>query len=273
LRRAAPVAAVAALALALAAGGAGDELGGPPPSGLRVSVLDVGQGDAILLQPIRAEPVLVDTGPPGSDVLEELERAGVSRLGAVILTHDQSDHAGGLGDVVSTIPVGEVLHAGLEGETAAAVDDAGVARRRIHAGLGLRSGRLRLEVLWPPPERPTDPADPNLASVVLLARWRHFTMLLCGDAEAESVPIDPGPLDVLKVAHHGSADAGLEVLLERTDPGLAVISAGEGNPFGHPTPVTLSTLAAHGTTILRTDRDGTITIAAGRGAATATTVD
>ena len=71
-------------------------------------------------------------------------------------------------------------------------------------------------------------------------------MLLTADAEAESTPIDPGPVDVLKVAHHGSDDAGLGDLLERTLPRLAVISVGEDNPYGHPTAATLATLAAHG---------------------------
>ena len=85
-------------------------------------------------------------------------------------------------------------------------------------------------------------------------------MLLTADAEAESVPLDPGPIDVLKVAHHGSDDAGLADLLDRTRPRLAVISVGEDNPFGHPTPSTLATLAAHHVRTLRTDLDGTITL-------------
>ena len=71
-------------------------------------------------------------------------------------------------------------------------------------------------------------------------------MLLSADAEAEAVPLDPGPIDVLKVAHHGSDDAGLGALLDRTRPRLAVISVGADNPYGHPTAGTLATLAAHG---------------------------
>ena len=270
-RRAALVIAAGALLLAWVAGGSGQGIQGSPRAGLRASVLDVGQGDAILLQPREAEAVLVDTGPPGGDVLDELERAGVSRLGAVIVTHDQSDHAGGLGEVISAIPVAEILHAGLDRETAALIDASGVPRRRIHAGLGVRSGRLRLQVLWPPAERSAGDADPNLASLVLLARWRGFSMLLCGDAEAEAVPIDPGPVDVLKVAHHGSADTGLGPLLDRARPGVAVISSGDGNPFGHPSPETLSTLAAHRVRTLRTDHDGTIAFEAAGDEATVRT--
>jgi competence protein ComEC len=74
------------------------------------------------------------------------------------------------------------------------------------------------------------------------------------------VPMDPGPVDVLKVAHHGSADEGLGALLERTVPKLAVISVGAGNPFGHPTQETLRALGSHEVPTLRTDREGEIEI-------------
>jgi beta-lactamase superfamily II metal-dependent hydrolase len=90
-------------------------------------------------------------------------------------------------------------------------------------------------------------------------------MLLTADAEAEAVPLDPGPIDVLKVAHHGSDDAGLDDLLDHTRPRLAVISVGADNPFGHPTPSTLATLAAHGVRVMRTDLDGTISLDIGPG--------
>jgi competence protein ComEC len=95
---------------------------------------------------------------------------------------------------------------------------------------------------------------------VLLARWHSFSMLLTADAEAEAVPLDPGPVDVLKVAHHGSDDAGLGALLDRTVPRLAVISVGAGNPYGHPTAGTLATLAEHGIPTVRTDQAGDVTI-------------
>jgi competence protein ComEC len=85
-------------------------------------------------------------------------------------------------------------------------------------------------------------------------------MLLTADAEAEAVPLDPGPIDVLKVAHHGSEDAGLAALLNHTAPGLAVISVGADNPYGHPAPATLSTLAEHHVPVMRTDVEGDISI-------------
>jgi len=239
---------------------------GAPISGLRVEVLDVGQGDAILLQPARAPAILVDTGPPAADLLGRLEDAGVTRLGAVVVTHDESDHAGGLGALLGRMPVGRLVYARLDTSSRAGATAAGVASSRVAGGAVLRSGRLRLEVLWPPAELLASPLganDPNQQALVLLARWRHFSMLLCADAEAEAVPLEPGPVDVLKVAHHGSDDAGLPALLERTRPRLAVISVGADNPFGHPTTSTLASLAAARVEVLRTDHDGTVTIDVG----------
>jgi ComEC/Rec2-related protein len=235
---------------------------GPRP-GLRVEVLDVGQGDAILLQPRSAPAVLVDGGPPGDELVAKLHEEGVDRLGAAIVTHDQSDHAAGIAEALGRVPIGRLVYGRLDREYLANARDDGAVPDQVAAGTTLRSGSLRLEVLWPPPDRlaeaPPD-TDPNLLALVIRARWHDFTMLLTADAEAESTPIEPGPIDVLKVAHHGSDDAGLGSLLERIRPRLAVISVGAHNPYGHPTPGTLATLAAHHVPTLRTDLDGTIEI-------------
>jgi len=234
-----------------------------PPGGLRVVVLDVGQGDAILFQPAGAAPVLVDGGPPGDGLARKLDAAGVGSLGAVVVTHDQSDHAGGIEELLGDVPVRRLLFARLHRRLIAAAAAAGADPERIAAGRELRSGALRLRVLWPPVELLGPAAagqDPNRLALVMVARWRSFTMLLTADAEAEAVPINPGPIDVLKVAHHGSDDAGLAGLLERTRPRLAVISVGAGNPYGHPTAATIATLAQHRVPTLRTDEEGQIVI-------------
>jgi competence protein ComEC len=254
-------AAFAAMALLLVRGGGGQPPG--PLAGLRVSFLDVGQGDAILLQPAGAPAVLVDGGPHGEDLEAMLRDAGVERLGAAIVTHDQADHAAGTAELLGSMPVERLLFAVLGRRMLDEARLVGATTRRLARGSVLRAGRLRLEALWPPPELLVGPhrgEDPNLLSLVLLVRWRSFSLLLSADAEAEATPLDPGPIDVLKVAHHGSEDAGLGDLLGRTRPRLAVISAGEGNPFGHPTPATMATLAAHDVRTLRTDRDGTVVI-------------
>jgi competence protein ComEC len=234
-----------------------------PTRGLRVVVLDVGQGDAILLQPAHAPALLVDGGPPGDGLARKLEQAGVDRLGAVVVTHDQSDHAGGVEELLGALPVERLLFARLHRGLIEAAAELDADPERIAAGRVLRSGALRLRVLWPPAELLGAGAagqDPNQLALVMEARWRDFSMLLTADAEAESVPVEPGPLDVLKVAHHGSDDAGLGELLERTRPRLAVISVGEGNPYGHPTATTIATLERHGVPTLRTDEDGDVVI-------------
>jgi competence protein ComEC len=234
-----------------------------PPYGLRVEVLDVGQGDAILLQPAAAPAVLVDGGPPGDDLEAKLAEAGVERLGAAVVSHDQSDHAGGIDELLGAFPVARLLYGAASPRLAAEARAGGARPVQIAGGQTVRFGSLRLEVLWPPPELAAEPpagTDPNDLALVLLARWHRFSILLTADAEAETVPIDPGPVDVLKVAHHGSDDAGLGDLLDRIRPRLAVISVGAGNPFGHPTPGTLATLARHRIPVLRTDISSTVEI-------------
>jgi competence protein ComEC len=250
-----------ALGLTLRPSGTTRSLG--PAPGLRVEVLDIGQGDAILLQPRSAPAVLVDGGPPGDELVAKLHADGVDRLGAAVVTHDQSDHAAGIAEALGSLPISRLVYGRLDRDFLATARADGARPEGVAAGTTLRSGSLRLEVLWPPPsllaEDPPD-TDPNALALVIRARWHRFTMLLTADAEAESTPLDPGPIDVLKVAHHGSDDAGLGSLLDRIRPRLAVISVGADNPYGHPTTGTLGTLAAHGVPTLRTDLDGTIEI-------------
>jgi competence protein ComEC len=261
-----PAALAAAGLLALALAWPGNREGAEasiPVGGLRVSMLDVGQGDAILFQPAHAAPLLIDGGPPGDGLEAELRAAGVQRLAVAVVTHEQSDHAGGIEDLLGRFPVARLAYARLSRRLRGEAKLAGAVPVRIAKGAALRSGRLRVEVLWPPRELLAEPlagADPNTQALVLLARWSDFSMLLTADAEAEAVPLDPGPVDVLKVAHHGSEDAGLDSLLDRLVPRLALISVGEDNPYGHPTPTTLATLAAHHVRTLRTDSSGTIVL-------------
>jgi len=259
-----PVAGVVLLAslVLVRLGAAAGESSAPPTAGLRIEVLDIGQGDAILMRPATAPPVLIDGGPPGDGLAAKLEDAGVDSLGAAVVTHEQSDHAGGIQELLERhFPIGRLLYARLGRRLRAEAQAAGAGLVRVAAGDAIGSGHLRLSVLWPPPElldQPLGGADPNAQAVVLLARWRWFSILLTADAEAAEVPIDPGPVDVLKVAHHGSEDSGLGALLDRITPRLAVISVGAGNPYGHPAANTLAELARHGVQTLRTDRRGTI---------------
>jgi competence protein ComEC len=257
------LAALACTAAVLAAGGRGlpGEAPEAGPAGLEITALDVGQGDAILLEPANADPVLVDTGPPGAEIGTKLADEGVERLAAVVVTHDQFDHSGGLSEVLGALQVDSLAYARAGQDLVRAGRAAGARPAVVGQGDVLRSGRLGLEVLWPPRSRIDGPGtgDPNELSLVVLASWGGFSMLLTGDAEAESAPVSPGPIDALKVAHHGSDDGGLERLLERTVPRVAVISVGE-NPYGHPTPRTMASLDDQGIPVFRTDRDGDVEI-------------
>jgi competence protein ComEC len=261
-RRLAAAAGAACLAAAaLAVGGPDGDSGRVP--GLRVRVLDVGQGDAILLEPRLGDPVLVDAGPPTGAAATRLAELGIDSLAAVVITHADSDHAGGLADVLAAAPAARLLLARADRELRGAAAAAGTALTRVMAGARVRSGALRLEALWPPED--VSVAEPNAASVVLLVRWRGFRMLLTGDAEAEAAPLHPGDVDVLKVAHHGSEDAGLASLLREAQPELGLISVGAENPYGHPAPPTLATLAEGGVPVLRTDEEGELVVSVAAG--------
>ena len=260
-----PLVTATCIAVLVALAGAVGLSGGPvdddrtPPT-LVVRVLDVGQGDSILLEPRGALPVLIDAGPPGGAAVTRLDELGIGRLGALAITHDQLDHSGALPELLEAVEVDSLVF-GVAGVPAYCGLAACPRSRAVRAGETIRSGRLRLDVLWPNAGRfPADNEDPNARSLVLRARLGKFEGLLTGDAEAESAPVDPGPVDLLKVAHHGSADSGLAALLARASPNLAVISVGAGNGYRHPAPETLSTLAAGGVPVQRTDDDGEVVI-------------
>ncbi len=238
----------------------------PPPAGLRVTFLDVGQGDGCLIEAPGVR-LLVDQGPPDARVADQLRRLGVRRLTALVLTHPQRDHVGGAAEVLRKLRVGFVLDPRLATtgpEEQEAMRE--VRRRRVRvviarAGHAFRIGRLRVAVLWP--DGPGFPGeDPNLRATVLLVSYGQVDLLLTADAESPvTLPLDPPPVEILKVAHHGSADAGLPELLERVDPKLAVISVGLGNDYGHPTASTLASLEhAPGLRLYRTDLDGRVVV-------------
>lgn len=236
------------------------------PEGLRITVLDVGQGDAILLQ-VPEGSVLVDQGPPEADVAGQLEDLGVDTLTALVLTHPERDHVGGAADVLERTEVAAVIDPRIpstsEDERAALA----AARERevpvvlARAGRRFSVGGLHVRILWP--EGSASPSDdPNRHAVVLLASYGEVDALLTADAESEvTLPARPPPVEILKVAHHGSDDPLLPSLLELVRPSVAVVSVGERNDYGHPTAATMAALEAFpGLAVYRTDRDGAVTI-------------
>ena len=267
-RRAARPALIAGCLAAVVAGGmrlaAGPEPG-PAATGAGVAFLDVGQGDATVLFD-HGHAILIDTGPPDGAVVRRLRSLGIRRLDALLLTHAQADHDGAGAQVVRALPVGALLDGrdGVRDSAGAALDHARPASARSlvpRAGSTIRAGAITLKVLWPGPGRTGAGEDPNGRAVVALARVAGLRVLLTADAESDVLaPLDPPPVDVLKVSHHGSADPGLRPLLVRLRPRLAVIEVGAHNTYGHPAPATLGALRAAGVPTLRTDRDGTVIV-------------
>ncbi len=270
VRRAGLVTALGAVALASAAAVA-------PPAGPdrpTISFLDVGQGDAILIQDGTGAAVLFDGGRPEARVAHLLRASGVKRLSLVVATHVSADHHGGLAEVMRRLPVDTLLENG-DGTTDPTFLDLlstaraqGIQTISARAGQRLEIGAIEINVLSPP-IRPSGPApeDPNPRAVVNHVRIGELDLLLSADAESPAIlPLELPRAEILKVAHHGSADPGLPTLLERVRPALAAIDVGAENTYGHPHPSTLAALDEADVQTYRTDLHGTVrfTLEAGR---------
>ncbi|MFJ9904155.1 ComEC/Rec2 family competence protein [Streptomyces sp. NPDC101152] len=246
---------------------------GWPPPGWRFAMCDVGQGDATVLAAGDGSGVVVDAGPDPRLVDNCLRTLGITRVPLVVLTHFHADHVAGLPGVLQGRSVGAIETTGFE-EPA---DQVGFVRReaaarhipltRAVAGEERRTGSLSWQVLWPPPYPAPDPDGPNDASVAMLVHSAGLRLLLLGDLEppAQQALLNSpegallAGVDVLKVAHHGSAYQDPE-LIRRVAPRIALISCGQGNPYGHPAPSTVAALRAEGAVVLRTDRDGALAV-------------
>jgi competence protein ComEC len=250
---------------------------GPGADGrLHVTLIDVGQGDAILLESPRGRFMLVDAGGSydgGFDVGEAvvapyLWSRGVRRLDRLVVTHAHPDHAGGVPAILTGFGVGEVWEgpAPRRDRGYRALDDAlrasGARRRTVLAGVTEVWDGVELRVVGPqPPERPPWTTR-NDDSVVLAARYGDVTVLLTGDVEGGGeARLPPLPALALKVPHHGSKSSSTAAFLASSRPRVALVSAGYRNRFGHPHPDVLARYREARAVVYRTDRDGCITLA------------
>ncbi|MGK3952810.1 ComEC/Rec2 family competence protein [Microbacterium sp. I2] len=235
------------------------------PAEWAVIACDIGQGDAVLMRSAGAV-ALVDTGPDPAALTACLSRTGIERIDLLVMTHYDLDHAGGVSAVAGRVDT--VLH-GPHDERAPAVLSvlaaAGAHLVEASAGMTGSLGEARWRALWPLPDSHAFPAG-NDASIVLDVRGGGIPpTLLLGDLSASpqraieaAGSLDP-PYAVVKVAHHGSADQDA-ALYAAADPGVAVVTVGLGNDYGHPRVEILDLLTQMGAVVARTDRDGMVAI-------------
>ena len=256
-----------------------------------MTILDVGQGDSLFDVSPGGKTLLIDGGgafggfpgreeqhgvDPGEEAVSPyLWWRGFQKLDVVALTHAHQDHLGGLTAVLENFRVGK-LWIGREVSTAALTRLESLAReKKIPIEHELRGKKFSWdgaegEFLWPelsPGE--IAPTAKNDDSLVLRLRFGNQSMLLPGDAEKESertilVENDANELraDVLKIGHHGSKNSTMPEFLAAVQPRIGIISSGEGNPYGHPSPELLERLEKAGVRIYRTDFDGAVHVLA-----------
>lgn len=243
------------------------------PGDSRIVMLDVGQGDSMLIQSGGAS-VLVDTGEKADVLVRELAEQGTSRLDAIVLTHKDADHTGALGGIAGIIGVDHVyVHEDLLEEScernvidAASLVLGEASIEGVSPGSTLRIGDFTLRVLAPVEGGESDNAD----SLITLLEYDadhdgsvETRGLLTGDAESDAIQAvvaGVGDIDFIKVAHHGSKKGIEDEQLSVLKPEIALFSVGAGNRYGHPNPSTVMQYEQIGAALYRTDRQGAITI-------------
>ena len=223
-------------------------LGRFPSTDWDIYLCDVGQGDATVLSLPDNRAIVIDVGPSPELIDKCLRQLGVKRITLLILTHPHADHVAGLSGAIKNRIVDTTWYGNIAAGSTAVV------------------GGYSVKVLWPLTVGAKD-ENPNNISIAALITSADFTLFAAGDIEPpvqEELRGQVGKVDIYKVAHHGSRFQD-ELLLRELSPKIALISAGEGNSYGHPATTTLSALERLGATTLRTDIDGAIAITAHQG--------
>lgn len=243
----------------------------------KITFLDVGQGDASLLQS-GGQTLLLDGGSTSQKnvgtyvILPYIKQQGISCLEAVVLTHTDQDHINGVTEVLEEGKKGWLTVKNLmypywmEGteqgkQLKKLAEEAGASCRKIRAGDRLTIGKAEAVVLYPKEQEKI--AEPNAGSLVLFWKWEGVQAMFTGDLpeEKERELLQNLPAcEILQVGHHGSATSTCREFLEQVQPSLAVISCAMKNRYGHPSPDTVDRLKKTGCEIRYTMKSGAITI-------------
>ncbi|MBP2637497.1 MAG: comEC 1 [Firmicutes bacterium] len=242
---------------------------------LTVKVLDVGQGDAILIR-AKDQVVLVDTGdvPAKDELVKMLKSQGITTIDKLIITHPHADHIGGATAVLQAFTVKQIYDSGqkttsnLYKQYLTQIQKKSIPFTVVSAGMTIDLGSDMVLTILAPDKSPItgSEADLNNNSIVAKLVYQNFSMLLTGDAESESearmLKKDASTLKsvVLKSGHHGSRTSSSVPFLQAVSPEAAIISLGANNEYHHPHPSTLKKYQDKKIAIYRTDKDGTVTV-------------
>lgn len=240
-----------------------------PGQKLKVSYIDVGQADSILIQIPNGKNILIDASNNGdaNTIISYLKKQKVSKLDIVIATHPHEDHIGSMDTVINTFDIGQVIMPKKDSTTQTykdmitAIQNKGLKITEAKAGLKLDLGPEVNALLVAPNSSSYE--DVNDYSAVVKLVYGTNSFLFTGDAQelSENEMLKAGynlKADVLKVGHHGSHTSSSVAFLDKVQPKYAVISVGKGNSYGHPANTTIDKLTNVGAKVYRTDQSGTI---------------